>query len=280
MKRKVGIVVDSTFGLDKAYAKKHNISVVTLKVIIDGKEYVDGSFNPDLVVDALHQKLSLSTSQPTPEQFMDAYKHQLESFESVLCLTLSKTLSGTNNSANLALTILENDQVKVIDTESTICGASYMTEKLVEFLDEGKSLDEAVEFIENIKDQGSLLFTVDNLQSLVKSGRIGKVQAVIGNVLKIKPILRFRRGVLELEHKVRSFGNVLLYLKNQVQEVIGKGKVIVRIAYVDRQTEAKELEHEIFSLSNEIDIKITGVISPVVSAHVGLGGLGIYLGFE
>jgi fatty acid-binding protein DegV len=251
MKRKVGIVVDSTFGLDKAYAKKHNISVVTLKVIIDGKEYVDGSFNPDLVVDALHQKLSLSTSQPTPEQFMDAYKHQLESFESVLCLTLSKTLSGTNNSANLALTILENDQVKVIDTESTICGASYMTEKLVEFLDEGKSLDEAVEFIENLKDQGSLLFTVDNLQSLVKSGRIGKVQAVIGN-----------------------------YLKNQVQEVIGKGKVIVRIAYVDRQTEAKELEHEIFSLSNEIDIKITGVISPVVSAHVGLGGLGIYLGFE
>jgi fatty acid-binding protein DegV len=58
------------------------------------------------------------------------------------------------------------------------------------------------------------------------------------------------------------------------------GKVCVYIAYVDRSLEAKELEHELYQLGEQIRVKITGVISPVVSAHVGLGGLGIYLSNE
>ena len=281
MKRKVGIVVDSTFGIQKDFAKANNITVVTLKVIIDGKEYVDGTFDPDLVVKALHDKKNITTSQPTPDQFLEAYQKQLETFEEVICLTLSKSLSGTNNSANLALTIHEKDNVKVVDSESTIVGGMYMTERLLDFLNEGHSALEGVEFIEKLKDDGSLLFTVDNLNSLVRSGRIGKVQAFIGNALKVKPILSFKRGVLELEHKVRSFNNVLLYLKEQAAKLVGKGKkIIVRIAFVDRSVEAKELQHVMVSIAENLDVQIRGVISPVVSAHVGLGGLGIYLGVE
>ena len=84
-----------------------------------------------------------------------------------------------------------------------------------------------------------------------------------------------------MEHKVRSFNNVILYLKKQVETLLEYGKdVVVRIAYVDRSKEAKELEHEIFQLSDRVHVKITGVISPVISAHVGLGGLGIYLAYE
>jgi DegV family protein with EDD domain len=281
MKRKVGIVVDSTFGIQKEFAKANNITVVTLKVIIDGKEYVDGTFDPELVVKALHEKKNITTSQPTPDQFLEAYQKQLETFEEVICLTLSKSLSGTNNSAHLALTIHEKDNVKIVDSESTIVGGMYMTERLLDFLNEGHSAAEGVLFLEKLKDDGSLLFTVDNLHSLVKSGRIGKVQAFIGNALKVKPILRFKRGVLELEHKVRSFNNVLLYLKEQATKLVDQGKkIIIRIAYVDRSVEAKELQHVMVSVAENLDVQIRGVISPVVSAHVGLGGLGIYLGVE
>ena len=280
MKRTVGLVVDSTFGVDQKYAETHHIGIVPLKVIIDGKEYVDGTFSPDLVVQGLHDKKNITTSQPTPEQFIEAMNKQLETYDEVICLTLSKTLSGTNNSANLAKTIMENEKVFVVDSESTINGGSYLTEQLVNYLSSGHSAEKGLEYLESLKDKGSLIFTVDNLQALVKSGRIGKVQSVIGNVLKIKPILRFNRGVLELEHKVRSFGNVLVYLRQQVEALLDKGKVVVRIAFVDRSVEAKELEHVIYQVSDQIDIKITGVISPVVSAHVGLGGLGIYLANE
>jgi DegV family protein with EDD domain len=280
MKRKIGIVVDSTFGLSEKYIKDQKISVVPLKVIIDQKEYVDGTINPQVIVDALHQKLDVKTSQPAPDQFIEAYTEQLKTFESVICMTISKTLSGTINSARLAKDILGNDNIHVIDSESNIMGSAYLTEKLIDFIDEGNALKASLEYLEQMKNQGSIVFTVDNLQTLVKNGRLSKMQAMIGNILKIKPILRFRKGVLDLEHKVRSFKNVILYLVEESIKLKEFGKVIVRIGYVDQSIGAKELEHEIFQANPDVDIKIVGVISPVVSAHVGLGGLGIYLAYE
>jgi DegV family protein with EDD domain len=280
LKRKVGLVVDSTFGLDPKYAKENDVTVIKLKVIIDGKEFIDGEIDPDLVVNALHEKRNITTSQPSPESFLLAYEDQLTRYDEVICITLSKTLSGTNNSANLGKTIIENENVYVVDSETTINGGSYIVEKMVEFLDETKTAKDGLEYLSELIEKGSLIFTVDNLQALVKSGRIGKIQAVIGNALKIKPILRFEKGVLDLEHKVRSFRNVLVYLVDEAKKLLEKGKVVIRIAYVDRSVEAKELEQEMFQLGDNLSVKITGIISPVVSAHVGLGGLGIYLATE
>ncbi|MGE4320169.1 MAG: DegV family protein [Acholeplasmataceae bacterium] len=279
--RKVGVVVDSTFRLDEAYVKENNIGVASLKVMIGDAEYVDGAFDPELVVKALHEHIKVKTSQPSPDLFIEAYKKQLETYDEVVCLTISKSLSGTFNSANLAQTILDDERVIVIDTESAISGSLYLTEKLVEFLNEGKSAREASVYIETLKAQGSVIFTVDNLQTLHDNGRLSRLQAAIGNILKIKPILRFRRGVLEVEQKVRGFSKAAKYLVDEVKNMIDLGKkAIVRIAFVDKSVEAKELELELFQLGEQVDVKITGLISPVVSAHVGLGGLGIYLAFE
>src|SRR3989339_539311 len=237
MQRKIGLVVDSTFGLSQTFIKQHQISVVPLKILIDDKEYIDGNIDPEVVVKALQEGKHVKTSQ----------------------------------------TILENQNVYVVDSETTINGGLYLAEQMIFYLNEGHNITDALNYLEELKDRGSLIFTVDNLQTLVKNGRLGKVQAFIGNVLKIKPILRFRKGVLDLEHKVRSFKNVILYLTDEVKKMNLLGKVTVYIAFVDRSVEAKELEHELFQLGEQVNVKITGVISPVVSAHVGLGGLGIYL---
>ncbi len=277
MKRNIGLVVDSTFGFDKKYAKENDIIIVPLKVIIDEKEYVDGEIDPEVINKALYEKRDIKTSQPSPEQFIKAFETQFKKYQQVICMTISKSLSGTFNSANLGKTILENENIYVVDTESNINGAAYLAEILIKYLDQGHSIVEALGYLEENKEKGSLVFTVDNLQFLVKSGRIGKVQAVIGNALKIKPILRFERGVLGLEHKVRGFNNVIAYLVKEVHKIIESGKAIVRIAYVDKSIEAKMLEHEIYQIGENVDVKITGIISPVVSAHVGPGGLGIYL---
>ena len=277
MQRKVGIVVDSTFGLDPKYVKDNQIIVVPLNVLIDNKEYIDGEIHPDIVVAALQNRKTVKTSQPAPELFLKAFEDQLKRYEDVICMTISKSLSGTINSANLAKTLVESEHVYIEDTESNINGAAYLAEKLIEYLDEGHSVQEGLRHLGELKEKGSLVFTVDNLQQLVTNGRLSRVQGFIGNILKIKPILRFSRGVLAVEAKVRSFDNVVLYLLNETKKLMVFGKVVVRIAYVDRSTEAKILEHELFQLGEHVTIKITGVISPVISAHVGLGGLGIYI---
>lgn len=277
MLKKIGLIVDSTFGLEKNYVKEKDIKVASLKVLIDDREYIDGVVDPEIVVQALEHKKQVKTSQPTPEQFISAIEEQLKTYEDVIIMTLSKTLSGTFNSANLAKTILENPHVYVVDTGSTINGSAYLAEKVIEYIEENHSIEETLLFLEEEKKKGSLIFTVNNLQTLVTNGRLSAVSAFIGNILKIKPILRFREGVLDVEHKVRSMGNAMLYLINETKKLLEKGKVVVRIAYVDTSLQAKELEHQIFQLGDDVSVSLTGIISPVISAHVGLGGLGVYL---
>jgi len=280
MERKIGLVVDSTFGLSKAYADEHQIVVVPLKVLIGNSEFVDGKFDPNLAIKAMQDQKDIKTSQPSPEQFLKAFEKQLESFDEVLCLTLSKTLSGTINSANLALTLVENEHVHVVDTQTTISGGYYIAQKMIEYFDQGHSIVKGLAYLDELIKKGSLIFTVNDLQTLEKGGRLNRVQAIIGNFLKIKPILRFRQGVLDLEHKVRNYDNIYLYLVNEVKKLLEVGKVIVYISYVDRSTEAKVLEHQIYQLGDNVSVSILGVISPVISAHIGLGGLGIYIATE
>lgn len=280
MERKIGLVVDSTFSLSKDYIKEHQIVVVPLQVIIGNSSYVDGEFDPDIAVHAMQNHLDIKTSQPSPELFLKAFEKQLETFEEVLCLTLSKTLSGTINSANLGLTLIENKHVHVVDTQQTISGSGYIAKKMIEYFDEGHTMEQGLIYLDELIKKGSLIFTVNDLQTLVKGGRLNRVQAVIGNILKIKPILRFRQGVLDLEHKVRNYDSIYVYLVNEVKKLLVFGKVVVLISYVDRSTEAKVLEHEIFQLGENVSVSITGVVSPVISAHIGLGGLSIYIATE
>ena len=280
MERKIGLVVDSTFSLSKDYIKEHQIVVVPLQVIIGNSSYVDGEFDPDIAVHAMQNHLDIKTSQPSPELFLKAFEKQLETFEEVLCLTLSKTLSGTINSANLGLTLIENKHVHVVDTQQTISGSGYIAKKMIEYFDEGHTMEQGLIYLDELIKKGSLIFTVNDLQTLVKGGRLNRVQAVIGNILKIKPILRFRQGVLDLEHKVRNYDSIYVYLVNEVKKLLIFGKVVVLISYVDRSTEAKVLEHEIFQLGENVSVSITGVVSPVISAHIGLGGLSIYIATE
>lgn len=280
MKRNVGIVVDSTFGIEKTYTESEHITVVPLKVLIGDNEYVDGTFDPEIAIQAMRDGVLIKTSQPSPEAFIEAFKKQLEKFDEVLCITLSQSLSGTFNSASLAKTIFENPNVYVVDSETTISGGTYLVQKMIEFFEKGKTMKQGLDYLETLKEKGSLIFTVDNLQTLVRNGRLGKVSAFIGNILKIKPILRFRRGVLDLEHKARSPQNVLVYIVSEVKKMIENHPVEVIIDFVDQSVSAKELEHAIYNLGDKVKVRLAGIVSPVISAHIGLGGLGVYLTYQ
>lgn len=271
--RKIGFVVDSTFGYNGKFA-----SVVPLKVIIDNKEYVDGTIGEGILVDALKNNKSITTSQPSPNLFVQAFEHELEKYDYVICLTLSKTLSGTFNSANLAKDILEKENIIIIDTETVTEGALYIFEELLKLADEGKSLEEVLGEFKRIKANGSIIFSVDDLSTLVKGGRLGKISGIIGSLLRIKPILRFKEGVLTVEAKVRGLMSAFKYIIEQAKVLVEHSNIIVRITYVDNRGYADQIYEMFKELNNDkIDVKIGGTLSPVVAAHIGLGGMGIYL---
>lgn len=271
--RKIGFVIDSTFGYKGKFA-----SIVPLKVIIDNKEYVDGTIGEGILVDALKNNKSITTSQPSPNLFVQAFEDELEKYDHVICLTVSKTLSGTFNSANLAKDISEKENITIIDTETVTEGALYIFEELLKLAEEGKSLEEVLGEFKRIKANGSIIFSVDDLSTLVKGGRLGKISGIIGSLLRIKPILRFKEGVLTVETKVRGLMSAFKYILDQAKVLVEHSNIVVRITYVDNRGYADQIYEMFKELNNEkIDVKIGGTLSPVVAAHIGLGGMGIYL---
>lgn len=271
--KKIGFIVDSTFGYKGNLAK-----VVPLNVYVDDKEYVDGTFDNNIIVDALKNNKEIKTSQPSPSLYLKSFEEMLENYEHVICLTLSSSLSGTYNSARLAASMLDDEtKVTVIDTKTVNIGSNYILEEAIKLRDNNKSKDEIINHINNLIKKGSIIFSVDDLDTLVKGGRLSKLNAFIGNIFKIKPMLRFKEGVLNVEARVRGLMGVFKYITNEIKKVIEE-KLIIRITYVDNLDYANTLLERINNLnSNNIDVKITGELTAAVSAHIGLGGMGIYL---
>src|SRR5690554_309895 len=255
--KKIGFVVDSTFG----YTGNHDVEIVPLNVYINDTAYVDNNdFDPNIVVTALKNGDNITTSQPSPDAFLKSYQKQLDKgYDHVICMTIASSLSGTFNSANLAKDIIEDDRITVIDTKTGNLGATYILEEAIKVSND-KSLDE-----------------VDNLNTLVRGGRLSRISGFIGTLLKIKPILRFKEGVLKVESKVRGIMGVFKYIKNEVAKLIDQSKVIVRITFVDNKDYAISLAENISELGENVDVKITNQLTAAISAHIGLGGLGIYL---
>ena len=189
-------------------------------------------------------------------------------------------MSGTFNSATLARETLDQpERVTIVDTESTGAGGLYFVEAVLAKLKNEVAMSELVALCEDIKTRGFFFVTVDDLKYLIKGGRITKTKAFIGNLLKKKPVLKFKNGKLELDQTVRSFIGVKDYIFEQSKGLIEttKKKLTVYINYVNDIERAQSLKEKLSELGSEVNIQIVGLVSPVVSAHVGLGALGIYL---
>jgi DegV family protein with EDD domain len=276
---KIGVVVDSTFNLTPDFVAKHDIRVVYLDIIVGTETYKDGDLSNDQIYAFIDQNKKVSTSQPAPNRFMIAYQSLLDDgYEHVICLTVAQSLSGTYNSAVLARDMVdEKDRITVLDTKSAICGAAYLTERLIEHIESKPSVDGVIEALKADISHGSLIFTVDDLNIVVKSGRLSKIQGMIGNLLKIKPILRFDQGVLNVEHKVRSTEGVLNYLTTEVGKLSEKAKTVVRITYTTTSDVAHQFCDILKAKFDNVSVSVTGKISAVIAVHVGKAGLGIYL---
>ena len=139
---------------------------------------MDGKFDGSLVVEALEKDLKMSTSQPSPNAFLNAYEKELaKGYEHVICLTISSSLSGTFNSANLGKDILEKDNVTIIDTKTVNLGSEYILEEAIKYANEGKSLEEVIKYINDLISR-SIIFSVDSTNTC-QGGRLGRLSALV-----------------------------------------------------------------------------------------------------
>ncbi|MDV3196025.1 MAG: DegV family protein [Candidatus Phytoplasma stylosanthis] len=279
--KKLAFVVDSSIGDNLNIDYIPNVYIVPLTISLDGEEFLEKKDN-NFFLDSFKKGKKITTSQPNPQSFVKAFKKQLElGYKHVVCLTISKNLSGTFNSACKAKEILDNSNITVIDTESIGPGIFFTLNKIYKYIC-NTNLDYYDIFNKAIKDQkkGMFYFSLEDLKQLKINKRISKLKFFIGNLLKIKPILKFHQGIITIEKNIRSQKNCFLYL---IKSILNFKKncnkqIEVKLIYVSNDKIVKDLKKEIEKLQDfDINVSIYGSISSIIAIHLGSEGFGFYL---
>jgi DegV family protein with EDD domain len=173
--------------------------VVPLKVIFNDDEPLrDGvDINTEQFYRRLVENKEYSrTSQPAPAEFRKVFKDLTSDGSSVVSLHLSSCLSGTCQSAQMARDMLPGADIEVIDSKMASMGHGIIALEAARAAGEGKSKDEILGIVRQMISGAMLYFIVDTLEYLARGGRIGKAQALLGNILSIKPILYLKDGIV------------------------------------------------------------------------------------
>ena len=272
---KIGIVTDNTCNLKPGDIEKLGVNIVSLYVNRSGK-YTRAI---DLDLDSYYNELGSvaelpTTSQPSPQDFMEAFGRALQNFDALVVPLISGKLSGTFVSASIASRDFDMP-IHVIDTLLTENGLGMLVKNLSKMIANGSDTDALVKYATDFHKKIRTIFSVDDLNYLYKGGRIGKAKALMGNLLKMKPVLQLEDGELKPVENIR--GNKKL-LQSMVDHTL-KGKdpadlKKVEIVYIKRNEDAEELKRILLERVPNIEVEIS-LIEPVIGTHLGPEGIGI-----
>ena len=270
------LISDSTSYLPENLINDYGIIIIPLNLHLEGKSYKEG-------LDISHaefyhifesSKMFPTTSQPSAGEFLEVFQ-SLAPGDEALVILISAELSGTVQSALLARNMLENERqenIHIIDSRSSSMGMGFQLLKAGEMFAQGRTMSEVIEEVERITIQQEIYFIVDDLEYLVRGGRLSKSSGLIGNLLQLKPVLTVREGKLELFDKVRTSSRAVKLMMQQVEKNKSWLEQLA-VIHVQAEEEALKLQQDL-----QEQYGITALISeagPVIGAHTGPGTLGI-----
>lgn len=281
---KVKLLVDSTFNLSKDYIEENNIEVIPLNVIINGETYLDQvDITLDEVMEAVHQGKKVSTSQPSPFLFNEYYQRiKSEGYTDIICMTISSTLSGTYQAANIGKEGITDINIHIIDSLSASIGAEMLARIVVDELNKQTRIEEIIMKIEKIKENACIILSMENLTALKKSGRISRIKATIGNLLRVKPVAEYINGEVSINSKFRTDSQVIDWIVRKMKAALTNitSKIHIFLAHIRAEERIKKLKDAIINAFPNININIGEGITPVIAINVGYGGIGVSYCYE
>lgn len=282
----IKLLADSTCDLSDEILAKYNISIAPLNITIGDETYRD---RVDIFPEEFYSYLGSleqlpTTAMPSPAEFLDIIDKAIEEgYTQFLCINMSSGTSGSYQSAKIAEEDFnekygETDyQMHVVDSKSMSQGSGYLILKCALLIEKGATYDELITFCETYKTNVKHFLSVDDLDNLIKSGRLSSTSAMIGKVLKVKPIMSMRDGRGVIVAKVRGAKKVL----NHYVEEFNKRwdpelNDFIILGYTSDRVKAETLMLRIekeTDFKGEIYIMQMGVS---VGTHVGLGGLSMF----
>lgn len=277
---KLGIVTDSTCDLNAEELKRLGVERVPLYVNFKGGMHKDWlEITPKDIIEGVAGGAAMpSTSQPSPQDFENAYKKVMaDGADTILCITISSGLSGTFQSAHVAKANV-SIPVTVFDSRAASVGLGDMVKKAVTMRDAGVDLESITQALEHIRDTNFVLFTVDTLDFLQKNGRIGRAQALLGGLLNLKPLLSVKEGKVEPVGRARGTKKAIRELVDQIQNYkqSHSGEMVITFLHVQDVPAAETLRQAVSEAGITFKDGGTYEIGAVIATHVGPGTFGMY----
>jgi DegV family protein with EDD domain len=271
------IVTDSTADLSAQEYEENGIAMVPLSIHLGDRTWRDfWDVEPEAYYKMLRTAEAFpSTSQPSPQDFIEAYAPWVERGEPILSLNMSSRLSGTFQSANLARTHFPGDRIEVVDSRQTSLGLGLAVLLCAEKAKTGASFDEVVEFARSCATGTETYFSLDSLEYLRRGGRIGKAQAFLGTLIKIKPLLRLAEGEIQPLEKVRTTERVLGRLVEFVKQAAeGGGTIRLSVAESDNHDTVTTLIDRLLDIPG-VSLVYRCKLGGVITSHTGPGPIAI-----
>ena len=273
----IKIVTDSTCYLPPALLAEHDISVVPLSLAFGHTVYREGI---DIDTETFFAELARApdlpqTSQPSVAQFLAAWRPLLDAGHEVVAILISTGLSGTVAAAEAAKTQLGQVPVSIVDSLSTAMGLGMQALRAAEWAAAGATRDQIVAAVERMREVVRIILVPDTLEYLHRGGRINAAQRWVGTLLRVKPLLEVRDGVVEPLEQVRTARRALARLVESTVEYLGDDRRPWIAVMHSRLPEAAEQLTEMLQAHYPQARYFSAEIGPTVGVHVGPGASGI-----
>lgn len=272
---KIAVVTDSSSYLPAELVEKYQIKVVPIPFILEGQTYTEGV---DITTAEFYEKLANSsslptTSQPALGQMIELYESLAqEGYDAAITIVLSKTISGFYQSLVNLQDQVEGIKIVPFDSQMTVLPMGYLAVEAAKMAQAGQDIDQIVARLEDLRATINEYFIVDDLQNLVKGGRLSNASAFIGSVLKIKPILTFDNESHEIVafEKVRSMKKAMRRAEELFEADMAQLDYPVRIMVIHANDEENALKWQAKVQAKYPDCQVDlSYFGPVIGAHLG-----------
>lgn len=250
--------------------------------VLNGKSYQEGVdiTNEEFYAQMKTSKSFPTTSQPPIGELMQLYQGLAdEGYDAVISIHLTKTISGLLNTvAQIAEEMKDTIKIVPFDSYITVHLMGTMAMDAAKFIRQGDDLDTVVAKLTKLRDTVRSNFVVDDLQNLVRGGRLSNASAFVGSILRIKPLLSFDndRHAIEAFEKVRSMKRAKIRVEQLFDHKVQAVDYPVRamVIHANAEEEGKKWMKKLQADHPDIKFELCS-FGPVIGVHLGQGALAI-----
>ena len=278
---KIAILTDSASDLTPDMIEGLDVTVIPIRLKIGENNYKDGVnlSKKEFWHKLMTEKVVPKTAQPSPAEFRDYYEELFnKGYEKIISIHISSKMSGTQQVAKVAREMLKREKdIIIVDSKSVTFGQAYQVLEAAKMIKSGVKLDDILTRLYEIADKMKVYFAVSDLTYLEKGGRIGRASSVIGNLLKLRPVLKLEDGEVCLETKTFGERGAISYMEKIIKNE-GKNSIYLYTAWggTNQELQSTDILKKTADTMRKIEYKGRFEIGATIGSHSGpVFGIGI-----